>query len=338
MDFEKLYGHAPVGICYFGADLRYVYVNDWLATLNGLPVQQHLGQKIGDIRPNVAAAVEGELRRVLETGEPFAFDERIVRPDGTVRALQSKGSVVTDEEGRPIAMIGSCHDGTERKEAEQRAQRPRDQLRALHSRVEQLREEERKALARELHDEIGQTMVALQFHLSWLGGQELSDEAIGRLKAASELVVTVLQAGQRMSTRLRPVVLDGLGLFTAIECEVGEFRWRTGLEWELSLNVEEWMGGLDRATAVYRILQESLTNVERHSEATHVWVSIEGENGSIVVRVEDNGRGFGQDRLQASGELGVLGMQERAIAWGGAVSIQGVPDEGTTVIATIPVQ
>jgi len=140
-----------------------------------------------------------------------------------------------------------------------------------------------------------------------------------------------------MSTRLHPVVLDGLGLFTAIGCEVGEFRWRTGLECELSLNVEEWTGGLDRATAVYRILQESLTNVARHSEATHVWVSIEGENGSIVVRVEDNGRGFGQDRLQASGKLGVLGMQERAIAWGGAVSIQGVPDEGTTVIATIPV-
>jgi PAS domain-containing protein len=71
MDFEKLCGHAPVGICYFDADLRYVYVNDWLATLNGLPVQQHLGQKIGDILPNVAADVEGELRRVLETGEPL---------------------------------------------------------------------------------------------------------------------------------------------------------------------------------------------------------------------------------------------------------------------------
>jgi two-component system sensor histidine kinase UhpB len=247
------------------------------------------------VHPDDRERTDSSVRAALQTGEPFAFDERIVRPDRTVRALQSKGSVVTDEEGRPIAMIGSCHDGTERKEAEQRAQRPRDQLRALHSRVEQLREEERKALARELHDEIGQTMVALQFHLSWLGGQELSDEAIGRLKAASELVVTVLQAGQRMSTRLRPVVLDGLGLFTAIECEVGEFRWRTGLEWELSLNVEEWTGGLDRATAVYRILQESLTNVARHSEATHVWVSIEGENGSSVVRVEDNGRGFGQD-------------------------------------------
>lgn len=289
------------------------------------------------VHPEDRERTDSSVRAALQTGEPFLFDERIVRPDGSVRVLESRGRVITDSDGRPVKMIGACHDVTERKKAEESVQRSRDQLRALHSHVAHLREEERIVLARELHDEIGQTMVAIQLHLSGLRAQDLPEEAAERLERASELVESVVQMGGRISTCLRPGVLDGLGLLTAIKCEVEEFGERSGLECELLLNVEKWDGDLDRATALYRILQESLTNVARHSGATRVWVSIEDEDGVIVLRVEDNGRGFEADRIQSSRNLGVLGMQERALAWGGTVSIQGVPDEGTTVVARIPV-
>ena len=216
----------------------------------------------------------------------------------------------------------------------------RQQLRDLASYLQNTREEERTRIAREIHDEFGQMITALKMDLSWLIKRLPQDEPelSRKADAMSETIDETLYNVRRISSELRPGILDDLGLAAAIEWQAETFSERSGILCELDLDEEG--DDLDRqlATALFRILQEALTNVARHADASWVRVDLDVEPREVTLTVEDDGRGITQAELTDVESLGLMGMRERARALGGALTLEGRPSAGTTVIARIPRQ
>lgn len=216
------------------------------------------------------------------------------------------------------------------------------QLRNLAAHLQSAREAERTHLAREIHDELGQYLTGLKIDVASLEelikerGPETEQALWHKLQAMSQLLDTTVQSVRKIASELRPVVLDSLGLIAAIEWQAEEFQRRTGIRCECFLTAEEVTLDRDGATAVFRILQESLTNVMRHANATRVTITFAQEAGHYLMEIKDDGEGIQADDLDKSDSLGVLGMKERAHLFGGSVSIQGEPGKGTTVAVEIP--
>jgi signal transduction histidine kinase len=159
---------------------------------------------------------------------------------------------------------------------------------------------------------------------------------LDKMASMSGLVDGTIQSVQRISAALRPSVLDDFGLLAAIEWQTEEFEKRTGIKCSLNLAAGDLRLDESRSTAVFRILQETLTNVARHAQATRVSISLKKEDGNLILRVRDNGRGITETEISSAGSLGILGIRERAHILGGTVLIAGVPGKGTTVTAAIP--
>ncbi len=215
------------------------------------------------------------------------------------------------------------------------AREAREQLRDLASYLQEAREKERTRIAREIHDQLGQMMTALKIDLSWLLKRLPVDDpqARERAEAMEDVVHRAFDAVRRISSELRPGLLDDLGLAAAIEWQAEAFSERSGVD--LQLHLDEAAETLNRelSTALFRILQEALTNVARHAEATEVRIDLRVEPEDVTLIVADNGRGALPEEITSSRSLGLLGMQERARALGGEVTVEGVPEQGTTVTA-----
>lgn len=206
-------------------------------------------------------------------------------------------------------------DVTDRKQAQRELENSFAQLHALNAQLQTVREEERTKLARDLHDQLGQALTAIRIDLAALKRMPAGDPPIQRIDGIVKQVDETIQAVRRISTELRPSVLDDLGLVAALEWATEEFQERTGIECQLSLPAEDPVVSPERATAVLRILQESLTNIARHSGATQAGIRLEQDDEYLALEVRDNGRGFGSAMVVNS--LGILGMRERAFLHGG---------------------
>jgi signal transduction histidine kinase len=226
----------------------------------------------------------------------------------------------------------------ERKRAEQQLEVSRTQLRQLSAHLQLAREEERTRIAREIHDELGQTLTALKMDVTSLGNKMPKDKEMLREKTRSMvgLIDSGIQEVRRISTELRPALLDHLGLVAALECEAKDFENRWGINCTFSSHLEDVKLDDDRATAIFRIFQETLTNVARHAYATHVKAGLCQENGHLTLEVRDNGKGITEKELSDPKSLGLLGMRERALVLGGSVKIGGCPRNGTTVTLVVP--
>jgi len=220
----------------------------------------------------------------------------------------------------------------------EQVQAGREQLRDLASYLQAAREEERTQMAREIHDEFGQALSALKMDLTWLSKRLPADEPglTEKASAMSDLIDSTIQTVRRVATELRPGLLDDLGLAATMEWQAEEFTERTGIDCELYLTDEEIVLDRDLATAIFRIFQETLTNVARHAEATEVHVELEDRPDELVLIVRDNGKGITESQLSDPKSLGLMGIRERAHSWGGDVAFQGVPGQGTTVTVRIP--
>jgi signal transduction histidine kinase len=213
-----------------------------------------------------------------------------------------------------------------------------DQLRALAARLQTVREDERSRAAREIHDELGQVLTAIKLEFTALlqelpGDQEPVSQ---RSQSILKLLDEAIQSIRRIATELRPGILDDLGLAAAVEWVAEEFQSRTGTKVHVSLPGTDIAIDRERATALFRILQETLTNVARHANATEVSVRLAQEDGMLILEVRDNGKGIREEELSANNSLGILGMRERAVLLGGELIISGVPGLGTTVRVQIP--
>ncbi|MEO6568194.1 MAG: response regulator [Opitutaceae bacterium] len=218
-----------------------------------------------------------------------------------------------------------------------------EQLRALTARNETIRENERMTIAREIHDVLAQDLTSLKIDLVWVASRSTKpiDEAVRdaistRLRDAVAQTDAAITTVQRIATELRPVILDSLGLPAAVEWQVEDFARRTGLAFRTRAPQGDSMLSRECATAVFRILQESLTNIARHAGATEIDVQWEEDPDIATLAVADNGRGITARQIDDARSIGLVGMRERAQAFGGSVEITGAPGAGTTVRVRIP--
>ncbi len=228
-------------------------------------------------------------------------------------------------------------DITERVQMENELKRSRQQLRELALHLQMVREQERTKIAREIHDELGQDLTALQLDLH--GMKKKIPDDIPELREKADAMLRLIditnRSVQRISTYLRPALLDDLGLSAAIEWQLDEFAGRTAIKCELKIEADEETLEDELATAIFRIFQETLTNIARHAGATHAWVSLLRQNGYLVLEVRDNGRGITREQVENSRSFGVMGMRERIHPWGGEVVFLGEPGKGTTVRVSV---
>ncbi len=226
----------------------------------------------------------------------------------------------------------------ERERAEQQLKTSLDQLRALAARLQSVREEERTSISREIHDELGQACTAIKMDLALIGRKltKKQTQLHSKVDSAIQLVDSMIVILRRIASELRPRTLDDLGLSAALESHAQEFESRTGIRCSVTLPQEALHLDADRSTAIFRIFQESLTNVARHAHATRVEALLEIQNDRIIFQVIDNGSGFDPAEAKARRSLGLVGMQERALLLNGDLKIEGAPGAGTTLTLTIP--
>lgn len=238
----------------------------------------------------------------------------------------------------PQGAIIIFQDISERKLAEERLKDSREELRNLTVHLQSVREAERTNIAREVHDELGQLLTALKMDISWLEKRlsRSQEPLLKKTRSMSKLTDVILQATKRISSELRPEILDDLGLAAAVEWQANEFQKRMRIECDISIEPQDISVDRDRSTAIFRILQEALTNVARHTKAGRVKVSLRREDGEIKLKVRDNGKGIRKDQISDSKSFGLIGIRERAHFFGGEVEIKGVRNKGTTVSVAIP--
>src|SRR5882762_10624719 len=226
----------------------------------------------------------------------------------------------------------------ERQHAEEQLRTSLDQLRALTARLQSVREEERTSISREIHDELGQACTAIKMDLALISRRltKRQTQLRSKVDSAIQLVDSTIATLRRIASELRPRTLDDLGLPAALESQAQEFESRTGIRCTVALPQELFTFDADTSTAIFRIFQESLTNVARHSQATRVDARLEQDDNRILFQVFDNGRGFDPEEAKTRKSLGLVGMQERALLLHGDFKIQGVPGAGTTMTLTIP--
>ena len=215
----------------------------------------------------------------------------------------------------------------------------RQQLLVLSARLAEAQETERRAIARELHDQFGQSLTALKIDLAWLHDHlpPRSKSLREKVDSALELTNETIQMTQRLASQLRPRMLDDLGLAAALEWHVNEWSKHTRIKTKVTLPEEEWELEPSLNTGLYRVCQEALTNVARHAGASKVEVSLAREGGEVVLTVRDNGRGMDGEKITAPESLGLLGMKERVEQIGGRFEVQSEAEKGTTVVARVPV-
>jgi signal transduction histidine kinase len=219
----------------------------------------------------------------------------------------------------------------------ERLRESEDKLRRLAAHLISIREEERAHIAREIHDELGQVLTGLKMEVSWLAKRLKDKPLIEKTDSMCAMIDSTVQTVRKIATGLRPEMLDDMGLVAAVGWQAKEFQKRTGIRCRAKLPAETKFD-IDVSTTMFRIFQEILTNVARHSRATRVDIELAAHEAELTLEVVDNGVGIQENELTGRKSLGLLGMQERALLFGGDVSISGSPGHGTRVSVNIPLR
>jgi signal transduction histidine kinase len=228
----------------------------------------------------------------------------------------------------------------ERKQIEAELRTSEESLRALAVHLQSVREEERTRIAREIHDELGQTLTGLKMDLTSLAKRlpEQQKDLGKKVKSMFQLIDSTIHSVRRISSGLRPQVLDELGLVAAVKWQATEFQKRTGIRCRIDLPADGVQLREEQSTAVFRIFQEVLTNVARHAKATRVGIDFQVSEDRLVLKIEDNGKGMRETDRRRPSRLGLMGMRERAVLFGGDFEIGSEPGKGTLVTLSMPIR
>lgn len=342
--FASAFRNSPVALLLARLDGgAIVDVNAAWSQLTGIPRAEALGRTSVELG-YVDAATRARLADLLARHGRFDAEVVAVRPrDGGQRTVLGWCEIIPDA-GDPLA-VATMLDMTEREEAARSLRIANDQLRALAARVVAVRDQERTAIAREIHDVLAQELTRLKIDLvgieKWLGrplDEEKRAALAARVADAKVQADTAISVVQRIATELRPVILDALGLPAAVEWQAEDFARRTGLACQARVPEDTPAVDRERGTALFRILQESLTNVARHAHATRVAVELTEEAEAIVLTVEDDGAGVTLEQLADPHSIGLVGMRERAVAFGGTLEISRRVGGGTRVCVRLPLE
>ncbi|HEY8035614.1 MAG TPA: PAS domain S-box protein [Methylobacter sp.] len=304
--------------------------------LFGYSAKELIGHSINELMPEPEQGRhDSYLRNYLNGGKAKILDIR-----REVNGLRKDGSIFPMELGvsefyvdQRHFFIGTVHDITERKKAE-------EALRDLSSHLEAAREDERTRIAREIHDELGSILTALKMDLSWLNKQLSVDLPLCHEKIAvmNRHLDDAIGSVRKIIADLRPSILDHLGLLAAIDWKLDEFREQNGIQCVLNAPKNNIVMDESRDIAVFRIMQEALTNIALHSGATNVTLDVETDANSLMMKMTDNGCGMAKAQMHRPGKYGILGMHERARHFGGTVIISSNPGKGTTLVLSMPLK
>lgn len=329
----------------------------WQCIAPSLPRSYNLALEGVEIGPGAGSCGTAAYRREqvfvanVSTSPLWADYKHLVEPLG-LRACWSSPIIATD--GRVLGTFAVYYREARLPDADERELIARathvagiaierreldDQLRALSARIEAVRERDRTAIAREIHDELGQALTALKMDVAWVQRRlpnvepQVADKLVEITRAADEIIGSI----RRISAELRPGILDDLGLVAAIEWQADEFSQRSGIPCDLTCSIGEIQLERELATGVFRVFQESLTNVVRHANATRIHVRLYLRHGNIVLEVGDDG--IGVPELTPQSSLGLLGMRERARRLDGTCEVRpGDNGKGTLVVLSVPLR
>ena len=322
------------------------FCNDYLLRLTDWKREEAIGRNWYEM-----FLPEGEkvkVSKILHEVEPngevkIHLENEIKTRTGERRLVKWTNTTLRGLDGKVIGIAALGDDITERKAAEEQLKASSDQLRVLFERVGRAKEEEGIRIARELHDELGSALTSLKWSLFGLdkvysANQNADGHASARLKIEEMvgLVDSTINAVRRISSELRPGILDDLGVVAAIEWQAQQFQSHSGILCEFESLADDVTLDREQGTVVFRIFQEAMTNVLRHSRATKVNVIIEEEDGELLLEVSDNGRGISEFEKRGALSLGLLGMRERAHSIGGTIEIIGAAGRGTRLIVRLP--
>ena len=342
---DTIITNAREGIIVYDKQFRYRVWNKYMVELTGIKEKDVLGKKYTEMIPYMK---EQKLDEMLQK----ALDGHIVESDDTQYSIPGTGkkgwfrasySPQWSKSGKIIGVIGTIRDITNDRKAEEELTKRGQKLREFASHLQSIREEERINIAREIHDELGQVLTALKINLSLIQTdikqdiiEKHKDIFIEEIDGMHEIIDGTIKKLRKLITKLRPEVLDNLGLIDAIEWHCREFTEQTGIKSVFKTELDNIELEKNMEIAIFRIFQESLTNVARHADATEVTVELFYDENNIILKINDNGKGITQRQINAKKSFGLLGMMERAVIFNGEVSIKGKRREGTKVLITMP--
>ena len=312
--FERLWG--------FSTEALYAHPRSWLELIHAPD------------RRRVRRALKGR-----ERDTPYDIECRIRRPNGALRWIRMRGFPILDAEGHVYRFAGIAADITARKEAADTLHRSHQRMRELALHLQSVREEERKRIAREIHDDLGALLLAIKMDLEATRKAILSGRA-ARIDMADSVarVDMAIDSVRRMATDLRPSILDQLGVLAAVEWQAQDTERRTGIKCDVEVDTgkDELDLEPERATAIFRIVQEALANVVRHSGATQVRIALHEQDESVTLEITDNGKGIDGDGASDLHKWGLIGMAERVASFKGRFGVTPAQPRGTTVSVWIP--
>ena len=327
-------------VCYlnYGRTLsNFVEVNELACKLLGYTKQELQNQNPYSVIFN---NYEGEIVKTIDkiwTENHSIFDAIQVTKSGKKIPAEVSSHLIEFNDKPAVLFIS--RDVSQREEAEQKIKDSGERLRNLALHLQNIREEERTLIAREIHDELGQMLTFLKIQINLVGKKLNNDQQIlkEKIESSLKLIDDSINSIQKIAEKLRPNVLDELGIGAAIEWQTKDFSERTGIECVCDFSKEELILDKEKSTAVFRIFQEALTNVARHANANRIFISLKEYKDHIILEIKDNGKGITSSQINDSRSLGILGMKERAMLFGGTVIIKSSMNSGTTVKVELPI-
>ncbi|KAA9040493.1 PAS domain S-box protein [Ginsengibacter hankyongi] len=335
-----------------GAEIAHFGFIDWNLVTNEMNLSQQANEIYGIseehldyaafidkiVHPEDVMSVHANVELALQSVKDYNIDHRIVCPDGSIKWVNARGELYRDEAGKPMRMFGTILDITDNKNAELQIKIYNDQLRLLTNHLQNIREEERNRIGREIHDELGQQLTAIKMDVSWIHKNTTDKkEAINiKLKNIIALLDGSNQSVRKILSELRPGILDNNGLSEAMEWHAKQFTATTNIPVVITNSEKDLKFHEDIATCIFRIFQESLTNIMRYAHAKNVLISLNVINKEIIMDIQDNGIGFDASSVQGRKTFGILGMRERVRSLDGEFELTSARGKGTKISIRLP--
>lgn len=316
---------------------RFITVNEAFLKATGLKLEDVQGRSVQEVIPEPSLSlVLAKYRQAIDCRTKIQWEEVTAYPAGTKTGIVSIIPVFEDRQA--TRLVGTVHDITEQKKAAEELSRSYQEIRLLASHLQDVREEERANIAREIHDELGQLLTALKMEVSWLKKIDTlsAGQVARRVSSVNALLDGAINTVRTISAELRPSILDDIGLGEAMAWQAREFEKRYGIKVKLNAHISEVELPREVATAFFRIFQETLTNVARHARARQVTADLSLAGKNLVLQVKDDGVGFEQEKIAAQKTLGLMGIKERLAAINGQFHLQTAPGQGTTITISAP--